>query len=443
MSALGEKTLMLLLTDTESVEEMVRHGLNVKIVPTDRFRPVVEWTFVYYQQSSVAPTSAVLRERFGPDLFTDNQIDLDEDVEETVEWAIGDLEGTFIQQQVGLFTRKLATEIGSAPPEQRVERLGMLSAELMGYVLDLQPRTTHVDIRESGPALMNEYEIAATTEGVRGMAIGIDSIDQHLGGIWEGELLTVAGPPGTGKSFLANYTAYHEWARGRNTTIFTLENSILMTQMRIACMALHIDIEDLQTGTLDDEDVKRLHEWCNDVLLVSDTPMNIISPDMVNRSPQALIQAARAYETESLVIDQLTHIEPVDQMNRDKRNEEVRKIVQMLGTLINTGRQKLPCMLLHQVNREGVKYASSTGRVQMSHMAESSEIERSSSVVMALYASEENVRMGRMELQMLKQRRVRPKHWELSWEPWRGLVHVNHEVDFTDILNEPEGQGAA
>lgn len=436
MSALGEKTLVLLLTDTDSVEVMVKHGLNTKIVPTERFRPVVQWTLDYYMTSGVAPTSDILRERWGADTFSDQQIDLDEDVEETIEWAIGDLEGTHIQQQVGLFTRKLATEIGSAAPENRLEALGALSSELMGYVLDLQPRTTHADIRESGQSLLNEYEIAASTEGVRGMALGIPEIDNHLGGIWDGELVTMAGLPGSGKSFFADYVAHHEWNRGRNTTIFTLENSILMTQMRIACMALHFDIEDLQTGSLDEDEHKQLAEWCNDVLLRSDTPLNIISPDMVNRSPQALVQAARAYDTESLIIDQLTHVEAVDPMSRDQRNQEVSKIVRTLGNLINTGRHRLPCLLMHQVNREGVKYAASTGQVQMNHMAESAEIERTSALVMALYASEENKRLGRMQVQTLKQRRIKPKHWELAWQPWQGLVRTIGEVDFSDILNE-------
>jgi hypothetical protein len=170
------------------------------------------------------------------------------------------------------------------------------------------------------------------------------------------------------------------------------------------------------------------------VLLKSDTPLNIISPEQVNRSPQALVGAARAYETESLIVDQLTHIASVDPMARDQRNQEIGKIVRALGDSINTGRDLLPCLLLHQVNREGVKHASSTGRVLMGHMAEGSEVERSSSVVMSLYQSDENRNVERMELQMLKQRRVKPKNWVLSWAPWMGVVHTVGEVSFEGIV---------
>lgn len=434
MSALGEKTLMLSLKYTESIEEMVKHGLNVKVVPTPAFREVVTWSLTYYQTSTVAPTPEVLRERFGADIFSDNQIDLDDDVEETVDWAIGDLEGTYVQQQVGAFTRRMAIEIGNAAPEERVEKLGELASELSGYVLELQPRTTQIDIRESGPALLAEYEMASTTDGVRGMTLGIPQIDTHLQGIWPGELVTVAGPPGTGKSFFANLTAYREWERGRNTTIFTLENSILMTQMRLACCALNVNIEDLQMGTLEEPEVAMLREWCNDVLVKSDTPLNIINPEIVNRSPQSIVQAARAYETESLIIDQLTHIEAVDSGNRDQRNQEIGKIVRTLASLISTGRNPLPCLLMHQVNREGVKHAAATGRVLMGHMAEGSEVERSSTVVASLWQSDEHRELSRMQFQMLKQRRVRQMAWDLNWAPWMGRVDVANEVDWEGVV---------
>jgi hypothetical protein len=43
MSALGERTLVLLLTDTESLETMVKHGVNPVIVPTPFFRDVLAW----------------------------------------------------------------------------------------------------------------------------------------------------------------------------------------------------------------------------------------------------------------------------------------------------------------------------------------------------------------------------------------------------------------
>jgi len=440
MSALGEKTFMLLLTDTESLEVVFKDGMPTVVIPTPAYRPVVDFARAFYNTNDKAPSIAILKDRF-PDVWSDNNLDLDEDVEETIEWAIEDLKQSYAQLEVGKFTRRLATEIAQVEPERRLERLGELSSELSGLVFSLQPRTTAVDLRESGPALLAEYEMAATSDGVRGMRLGLPEVDNHLGGIWDGELCVIGGIPGSGKSFFADYIALQEWKRGRCTTLFTLENSILMTQMRLACMALHINIEDLQTGNLSDDDLRDLQEWCNDTLLASDTPLHILNPDMVNRNPHAIVQAAKAYGTESLVVDQLSHIEAVQDTRQQDRRNEVSKIVRVLGDLISTGRHEMPCVLMHQVNREGIKVAAQTGRVSMVHMAEAAEVERTASLVLCLYASAEdqNMQPPDMQLQMLKQRRVKPMDWRLRWMPHLGAITVRPQIDMGGI--EPqEGQ---
>lgn len=422
---------MLLLTDTESLQQVVRDGMQTIVVPTPQFRPVLDWARAYYATNDVAPTIAIVKERWG-DTFADHNLDLDEDVEETIDWAIEDLKQTYVQQQTGLFSRRLATEVATAAPEDRLDALAEKSAELSGLVFDLQPRTLGIDLRQSGPDLMAEYEMAAHSEGVRGMCLGIAPVDQYLGGIWEGELVTIAGFPGSGKSFFADFVAYNEWSKGRVVTLFTLENSILMTQMRLACMALNLDIGELQTGTMSDEDEDQLRTWCTEHLTTSDTPLHILSPEQVNANPHALVQAARAYGTDSLIIDQLTHVAAVPGKRDDGRRNEVSHILRTIADLIRSGRHPMPCLMMHQVNREGIKAVVTTKRVSMIHMAEASEVERTSSLVMALYASEEDKETSQMQLQMLKQRRVRPQDWILDWEPYCGSISFLREQEHPD-----------
>lgn len=432
MSALGERTLVLLLTDTESLQDIAREGLSPKVIPTPTIRPILEWALAYLDTSSKAPTIEVMKERWG-DVLSDNDYDPEDDVEESVDWAMVDLKQTYIQQTVGAFTRSLAMDIANADPEDRLDVLGEKSSEFASIYFDLQPRTTRVDLRESGGSMLAEYEVAANSEGIRGMRLGLQQVDEHMGGVWPGELLVVGGPAGTGKSFLANWIAEKEWERGVPTAIFTLENSISMTQMRIACMALQIDITDLQSGTLSEEDERDLREWCNDVLTASDTPLHILNPETVGRSPQAIVQTARALDVGALVVDQLTHMAPADTQRRERHNE-VASIVRTFAEMISTGRNPLPCVLMHQVNREGIKRAAATGRISMVDMAESAEVERSAARVKALYASDEHKKLGRMQLQDLKVRRGTFGHFEMDWYPHRGMIHVLNEVpDFEGV----------
>lgn len=432
MSALGEKAFILSLTDSESVGVMLKEGVDPKIIPTTAFRGVYQWATTYYRQGGgVAPTAEVLVERFGVDFWADHGVYIAEDPEETVEWAIEDLKQTFIQKEVGSFAKKLATEVATSTPEERTATAASLASELNALVQSIQPRTTHMDMRESGEDLLSEYEEILTHKGsVRGMAFGLPQIDQHLGGIWPGELAIMGGPAGTGKSFFADWVAYKEWERGRNVVLFTLENSILMTQMRIACQALQMSIGDLQTGTLADHEYEQLQEWCKDVLEKSDNPLHISSPISSLRTPQSIVEISRAHEAESLIVDQLTFMHPNDR--HDQRHREIAVMLHDLKEMISIGRDPLPCLLLHQISREGVRAAARTGRLDMTHMAEGSEVERTGDHVMSLYQSEEFRTMGRMQIQGLKHRRVEPQSWDLQWAPYSGIINVLNEVIWDD-----------
>ena len=435
---------MLLLSDTESLTQLARDGMNPIILPTSNFREIFTWSLAYLTQNDKAPSLDIMKQRWG-DTISDGGIDLDSEIEETVQWAIDDLKQDYVKLEVGKFTRMLATSIATAQPEETMDVLGERASQLSKIYFDLQPRTTRMDIRESGPDILAAYEMAANSDGVRGMRTGLLQIDQHFGGIWPGELFVLGGPAGSGKSFFADFVAHSEWARGVNTGIFTLENSIEMTQMRIACMALQIDCGQMQrgqlgydpsTGQIDPDENARLvallREWCNDVLVASDTPLHIINPEMVARSPQAVVQMAKALEIESLIVDQLSHMAPVDTQSRDRRNE-VSSIVRMLADQISTGRNRIPCLLLHQINREGIKRAASTGRLVMTDMAESSEVERSASVAASLYQSEDDKDRGEMQWQTLKVRRAMFGNWSMDWAPHRGMVQVLNTIDLSGM----------
>ena len=70
------------------------------------------------QRPHEGPSEAVLRVEFG-DLLDDQEIDFD-NVDETIEWALDDLKGTFIHKEVGDFNKNLATAMGEADNADRV-----------------------------------------------------------------------------------------------------------------------------------------------------------------------------------------------------------------------------------------------------------------------------------------------------------------------------------
>jgi hypothetical protein len=434
MSDLGQRTLIGLLDDTESVEFLAREGLDLKVVPNPALRPLVEWSLRQFRTTGKAPTRAMIDSQF-PDLLADNDLADVVDVEETIEWAVDDLKSSFARNMAGDFSRRLSIEITNAAPDERLDVLGKFVTEIAATYMSLQPRTSQVDLTASGDDILGDYQEAVATQGqVRGMAFGLPQIDTMTRGVHEGELCMVAGGAKTGKSWFLNHVAHNEWSRERVTALFTLENSIEMTRMRIACVALGISYEALQAGTLSDEESERLRHWVNDVLLKSETPLLIFNPVNTGATPQAIVQAARAYGADSLIVDQLSHIENGQQRGANQpRTYEVRDILRDLKGLISSGRHRMPCVLAHQINREGMKAADKSGRLEMWHLADSADAERTCDMIFGLYASTDMRAVGRMQFQTLAARRFPGVDFDLLWQIGIGRIGVINSVDLSAV----------
>lgn len=430
---LGEKTLIGLLSDLDAVEVLARELTNLEIIPNEDMRQVAQWSLDYYRESLKAPTVQVLKERWG-DTLTDNDIDLDDPPQESIEWAIEALKASYVSKRGGEFMRKMLTDMGQCAPEERVQMMADFSAKLSVLSLSLQSRTTQVDLRESGDRILTAYDEAVANQGqVRGLGFGLPEIDMHTGGIHDGEIAIVAGYAKTGKSYFMDFVAYQNWSqRGLSPALFTLENSIEMTEMRIACIALHLSINEMQDGTLSSQDYESLRAWCTDVLHAASNPLHIFNPSTVQRTPHAIVAAARANNADMIILDQLTFVDNTEVKKDQNRAYELVDILQDLKGLISTGRHRMPLLVAHQITREGNKTADSTGQLLMRHMADSSAVERTADWAFALYQTEDERDSHLMQFQGLGSRRKANRSFNLLWHIEVGMVGVRNPMPLSD-----------
>lgn len=429
MSARGEQQLVKLMLDEDALALISRQGLNLDVVPTPALRGVVEWSLRYHTQSREAPSRQALGERFG-DLLSDSGVDLDAPAEDSVEWAIEDLVGSYTRSSGMRLLKEAARAVSDAAHEDKLGALEDYTARLAELVGSLQPKNSRVDMRSGAADMLATYDrVAGSEDKMRGMALGLPAVDAHTRGIWPGEIAIVIAPTKRGKSFLLANAALAEWRRGRVAGLWTLENSIEMTQLRLACLELHLSYSDLQDGTLAESEYKLLVEWVEDVLVKSDTPLHILHPDQVQRRPHAIVQQARGLGVESLILDQLTFVEPNESKRNQSRAYEVRDILHDLAATISTGRQPLSCLMAHQAKRDAVKEAERTGRLTIDSGADSAEVERTGAWVFGLWASEHQQALGQTTLQTLAVRRGKPRDFELAWDVGVGLIR-----DMSDAL---------
>jgi replicative DNA helicase len=232
----------------------------------------------------------------------------------------------------------------------------------------------------------------------------------------------------THNSFMVARVALNEWRRGRKVALFTLENSIEMTTDRIACLALGVSQERFGKGELLPEEEETVAQWVQQTLLGS-TSFHILSPDESQRSAEAIVTKARLLGVDSLIIDQLTFMTAKD--TRAGRYLQIREMMHDLKNLVATGYPRLPCLLAHQINREGWGKAAKDGYYTMEHMAEGSEVERTADWVFSIFQDDAHRQASSMLFQILAARRRSMNAWDLDWDIDAGVIEVQGERQLT------------
>jgi hypothetical protein len=428
VSAHGEQTLILHLTDEDSLDTLAREGLPVEMLPTEEMRPVYEFALDYFIKSGAiqAPSPAVMHETFG-DLLEDSEIDFHTDSpEDTVEWAIDDLRSGWAYSNSQQFNKQFAIAMAEADNGDRVRLVGEAATSLVELSGSLQRKSVHMEAEDGLSDAIRRHESRSQDPGtIRGMGLGMPDVDTHLSGIHDGELAILAAYAKVGKSYSMLHAAKEEWKRGRNVLIYSLELSTAEVFDRIACMVANIPGQRWQRGECDAEELEILGDVLNDMKGWGGN-LTVRMPEISMRSFPIMVREAQVYDAESLFIDQLTFVELPNP--RDAQHERIGNALHDLKAQISTARRPIPCYLNHQVNREGHQASLKSGRLEMWHLANGSECERSADFVMGLYRGHDQIALDRAQLQMLASRRSALKWWELEWAPDRGVIRVSREV---------------
>lgn len=422
----ASKVLIQHLVTDSSMKVLAQEGMPPHLIPNEQLRSVYIWAMAYYERNGMrqAPSVESLLEHFTNHIH-DSEVDLDEEPLDTVEWAIDTLKSHYVYREGQDFITEFAKELAE-DEHHRPEVLARYASELVLLSTEMDRRAQKSDMREDFALRLAEYEARkAAKESFRGMRMGLGEVDRHTNGIHDGELCILAAGPKTGKSYFLAHSALKEWESGRVPLIFTLENSVEMMEDRIACLMAHVDSRRWQRGECepDEEDRVRL---ALQRMQESDNPLLVFQPDLGARTFEHMIAEAQVRDVDSVYIDQLTFVELGNADDRRSKPERIGDSLHRLKVMISTGRKRFPVMLAHQINREGVKSANKTGHLEMFHLAEASEVERTADWVFGLYASNDDRLANRLKMQTLASRREAVENWELSWNVGLGHIKVRN-----------------
>ncbi|GIN21969.1 MAG TPA: replicative DNA helicase [Bacillus bacterium] len=215
---------------------------------------------------------------------------------------------------------------------------------------------------------------------VTGIPTGFSELDRMTAGFQRNDLIIVAARPSVGKTaFALNIAQNVATKTDENVAIFSLEMGAEQLVMRMLCAEGNIDAQNLRTGSLTDEDWRKLTmamgSLSNSGIYIDDTPGIRVSE---------IRSKCRRLKQESglgmILIDYLQLIQGSGR-SKENRQQEVSEISRSLKALARE--LEVPVIALSQLSR-GVEQRQDK-RPMMSDIRESGSIEQDADIVAFLY----------------------------------------------------------
>lgn len=290
----------------------------------------------------------------------------------------------------------------------REDEVEALLSEAEKKMMEVASRKTAGDFKHIQDVLVQTYdniEQLLNRDGdVTGIPTGFRDLDKITAGFQRNDLIIVAARPSVGKTAFALNVAQAAAIKAReNVAIFSLEMGADQLVMRMLCSEGNIDAQVLRTGTLQDEDWRKLTmamgSLSNSGVYIDDTP-----GIRVNEIRAKCRRLAQESGLGMILIDYLQLIQGSGKPG-ENRQQEVSEISRSLKGLARE--LKVPVIALSQLSR-GVEQRQDK-RPMMSDLRESGSIEQDADIVAFLYRDdyynkEESAEKNVIEIILAKQR---------------------------------------
>ena len=250
---------------------------------------------------------------------------------------------------------------------------------------------------------MDEIDRISSNGGIgTGIPTGFTELDQITNGLHPGQMITVAGRPGAGKSTLGmDFARSAAVKHGKPTVFFSLEMSKLEIMMRLFSAESRIPLRNMRSGHMTDEDWTRMARRSGEL---AEAPLFIDdSPNLTMMEIRA--KARRLKQRHDL---QLIVIDYLQLMTSGKRVESRQQEVSEFSRAIKLLAKELevPVIALSQLNRGPEQRTDK--KPMLSDLRESGSIEQDSDLVLLVHREDmyerESPRAGEADLIIAKHR---------------------------------------
>jgi len=250
---------------------------------------------------------------------------------------------------------------------------------------------------------MDELETIGGRNGLMsGVPTGFHDLDQLTNGLHPGQMIVIAGRPGSGKSTMGLDIARSASIKhGQASVIFSLEMSKTEITMRLLSAESRVPLRHMRTGSMTDEDwaklARRMGEVAEAPLFIDDSP-NLTMMEIRSKARRL----KQRHDLKLVVIDYLQLM--TGNKRVESRQQEVSEISRALKLLAME--LEIPVIAMSQLNRGAEQRTDK--KPQLSDLRESGAIEQDADVVILLHREEmyepESPRAGEADFIVAKHR---------------------------------------
>ncbi|MEZ4358377.1 MAG: replicative DNA helicase [Eubacteriales bacterium] len=252
-----------------------------------------------------------------------------------------------------------------------------------GSIYDIATKKSHDSLKHVKEALVESYNqigrAAESKDGILGVPTGFPRLDNKLSGLQGSQMVVIAGRPGMGKtSFALDIVRNISMKKKLPAAVFSLEMSSAQLGTRLMCSEAGINMQDIRSGKLSENDFKRLissiEKFSSSPLYIDDTPGITVV--------EILAKARKLKMDKGLGVIMIDYLQLMSSNSRTENRQleisEITRSVKLVARELD-----VPILLLSQLSRASEKR---DGKIPMlSDLRESGSIEQDADVVIFLH----------------------------------------------------------
>lgn len=297
---------------------------------------------------------------------------------------------SFAKTIVDRHTARQMYEVG-----QRLMELACTKGDIVAQLSKAQGEIMGIGRHESSPDVISyrdlfdrvieEIDQKMNGKEQAGIDIGLSDLDKIVCKFRPGNLVIVAGRPGTGKTVLATGLADKIATReGKSALVFSLEMPKEELALRSIAAAGGIDKGRLDSGKLLDDELVKLAK-ATDLLKKSDVRVCDKPALTMSRIVSIARFENRVRKLDLIVVDYLTMIATDPNVRHGTRSAEIGSYSRGFKNLAKE--LGIPIVVLSQFNR-GMESRGGDGRPKISDLRDSGEIEQDADIVILGFRDE-------------------------------------------------------